>query len=216
MSFVAYKKEKIRLSHIVLISVVNIWLFIESRVNAPFFLVFLVLGIALLLKYINSVKRYVISNGVTKIIVHTPIIAFILSVGISLMFTRNNSIMQAINILVNGRWQLQKNAIDTYGLTLFGNNIQWEQSWTLETEYLYVDSAFLKYTLMNGLGFMLIFVIYLTKIMKKICDMNNKHYLFMFILIVVYGIFNPQLLYLEYNPFLLFPVFALADKKITL
>jgi hypothetical protein len=131
------------------------------------------------------------------------------------MFTPNNSIMQAINTLVNRRWQLQKNAIDTYGITLFGNNIQWEQSWAWGTEYLYVDSAFLKYTLMNGLGFMFIFVIYLIKIMKKLCDINNKYYLSVFILIVIYGIFNPQLLYLEYNPFLLFPVFALVDRKIT-
>lgn len=211
LSFVAYKREKIKVSHIILILLINIWLFKESQVNAPFFAVFVVLGCALLLQKVKSLRQYEISIAAKRAFMLLPVIAFIFSVVISVIYTENNSIMQTINILVNGRWQLQKNAIETYGLTFFGTNIQWEQSYDWGTEYLYVDSALLKYTLMNGVGFMVLFIAYLILVMKRICDSNNKYYLIVFTIIVVYGIFNPQLLYLEYNPFLLFPVLTMRD-----
>lgn len=212
LSFVAYKRDDIRLSHIITISAINIWLFTESQVNAPFFTVFLILLCAMLLKKWKRLRHYQMSKKMKVVFICLPLFAFAFSVIISSIYTPNNSIMQAINILVNGRWQLQKNAIETYGLKLFGNNIQWEQSFAWGTEYLYVDSTFLKYALMNGLGFMALFVAYLMMIMKRICDENNKFYLIVFSIIVIYGIFNPQLLYLEYNPFLLFPVFAIKNK----
>lgn len=212
LTFVAYKREDIRLSHIIAISAINIWLFVESQVNAPFFTVFLILLCAILLKKWNRLRNYQLSRKMKIALIILPLVAFAFSVIISSIYTPNNPIMQAINVLVNGRWQLQKTAIETYGLKLFGNNIQWEQSFAWGTEYLYVDSAFLKYALMNGLGFMALFVTYLIIVMKRICDDNNKFYLIVFTVIVIYGIFNPQLLYLEYNPFLLFPVFVIKDK----
>lgn len=212
LSFVAYKRDDIRLSHIITILAINIWLFTESQVNAPFFTVFLILLCAMLLKKWKRLRNYQMSRKMKIVFIFLPLVAFAFSVIISSIYTPNNSVMQAINILVNGRWQLQKNAIETYGLKLFGNNIQWEQSFAWGTEYLYVDSAFLKYALMNGLGFMVLFVAYLMMIMKRICDDNNKFYLIVFAIIIIYGIFNPQLLYLEYNPLLLFPVFVIKNK----
>lgn len=113
-----------------------------------------------------------------------------------------------LNFLLSNRLQLNVNAVEEYGITLFGSEIKWigqtESFKKIDEDYNYVDSSYFKILLNYGI-IIFGFVLYC---MMKIIDNAYKEedYLLVMLLAIslVYCFFDSWLIAIQFNTFLFF------------
>ena len=102
------------------------------------------------------------------------IIAGLIGFVLIILYRSDSAFMNQLNLMLHDRLAAGKKAVDTYGLHLSGNKIQWAGSSTWlfgihdSTEYFYVDSGFVQMSLEYGLLFTIfVFLMYLFSILNS-------------------------------------------------
>ena len=145
----------------------------------------------------------------------TPLLAAITVIG-AYFYDSSNNIYQKLNSLFTGRLSLSYEAFQRYPVSLFGRKIV-EHSYggakgvkfandnlyELSAHYFYIDSAYVRMLLLWG-GIVLLLVlggiIYIT---VRETAMRRFALPAIFVLIAINAMFEPHILQLIYNPFLL-------------
>ena len=124
-------------------------------------------------------------------------------------YSKGSEIGIKANNIMSGRLKYTKQAIEEYGINLFGKDIEWK-GWGgygyIEKEifkYNYVDIAYFKILFDKGLIFLLLYIIGYTSYMRKITNSNEKILVFINIIILIWGMIEPSILELAKNPFLI-------------
>lgn len=145
----------------------------------------------------------------------TPLLSVITIIG-AYFYSSSNHIYQKLNSLFTGRLSLSYEAFQRYPVSLFGRKII-EHSYggakgvkfannnlyELSSHYFYIDSAFIRMLLVwGGIVFLLVIggVIYIT---VRETFMKRFALPAIFVLIAINAMFEPHILQLIYNPFLL-------------
>lgn len=197
--------ENFNLSHVLLCFLVATVLFILT--DTKFF--YLATLLALLLFYLGNPYKY---DGKFFVLLSKSAILimplfFIAAICLYSAYVPSNHIFGFLDSVLNGRLVLGHNAIVKYGFQPFGQEIEWvtysTENWWLYG-YDYVDSSFIKYTLMYGYVPMIIYALLCSRYayinFKKKSDSYSSH---LFLLIGLMALVNPQLIYIAYNPTLL-------------
>ena len=119
------------------------------------------------------------------------------------------------NDLLSDRLRLGNSAIEKYGITLFGQKIEWitRGYQAREAMYNYVDCSYLKMLIQEGAIFLGICLIIYTYLLLKSIREEDYHLCGCILIVLVYCITEAFLLHLMYNPFPLLAVSYLSERK---
>lgn len=150
-----------------------------------------------------------------------PITAWVAVFG-SYFYTDHNLFLKKMNDLSSGRLVLGHNAFQRYNPNLFGRSITEYSNAGVEGHkyasgvgqlshnYFYIDSSYLRMLLLWGVVFFVIVIICLTAIAVK-STLQKNYVLSAIILIISLSLmFEPHIIQLIYNPFLL-SLFSIND-----
>lgn len=205
--------NKLKLWHVFLIEVFNIWQYKATDARAGTLMMLFVPIMFYLFKYIRGDIN-------KKPIVKLFVLAFPVSALFSFftaIFYNGQGLLLKLNSLISNRLYLANRALQEYGITLFGERIDWIGNGgvghikrSLEGEYNYVDCSYIKIMFDYGIVICAIVVVGFTIASIVAVKKNNKYLLLALSFVAVYSIIEPRLIEIGFNPFVLILV-ALID-----
>lgn len=132
------------------------------------------------------------------------LICAVLSFITTIIYTKENFILNTINELLSSRLSLGQNGIKTHGIHLFGKAIEMigagGQS-AFPEGYNFIDCSYLYITLRFGLiSLLIVLIVYIWSCLK---NKHDLYFLYAIALISINCVVAHHLLELEYNPFAL-------------
>lgn len=200
-------KQNLKLWHIFLLEFLNYLQYIQtdSRTGT------VVMAIAILCFYcLKFIQRDKIKIYLGMLLSYSFVISAIVSISGAILYNPKSEIWLQINSFLNGRLRLAKSAIEIYGVSLFGKQIQWIGNGglghvydTLEGVYNYVDCSYIKLLLEGGIIFFLLVILGYTLAGRKAARERNIYLCTALAFTAVYSIIEPRLCEIVFNPFLL-------------
>ena len=204
--------SEIKWAEVISLFWINLFLYFTTDTNSAFLVVsFSLIGYLI-------IRSGGFSRFISVIVLYASTIAapaaFALCIVLQKLYLRGGEKIEKLNEIVTNRLRLAKSALESYKINAFGQEIEWiggvNQYEEERKAYNYVDSSFIQYLLNFGVVYiiltMVLYVWYGIKALKH----KNVMLAFIFIVIIVHSIFDPQLMWLEYNPFLIY-AFAKDD-----
>lgn len=160
----------------------------------------------ILLTIISSIsiffKKIVFNNFSKKIISLTFIIFTILSIFIAINYDSSDKLQNKLNSLMSGRVVISQKYLNNYDFKLFGQNAE-VINYT-GSKVLYLDNAYLKLLINNGIFvYLLILYIYM-KLIEKGYEKKNNLLIMIILVYLIYGITENAMFWLTGNVFLLY------------
>lgn len=200
-------KEKLKLWLVIVLEILNIvqFKFTDSKTGTA------VLGIAIIVFYLaKTIRKEKIKKVVCGICVGIFPLCAILSITGSLLYNASSKFWQMLDGFFTNRLHLAHDAINNYGVTLFGQKIEWvgygglgHSVVVLKDEYNYVDCSYVRLLLDNGI---LVFILVLVGFTLAcwIAYKNRNVFLSLALAFVaLYSIVEPRLCEIGFNPFFL-------------
>ena len=141
-----------------------------------------------------------------------PILSAYLVIIASYFFTPSNKILTKVNNASSGRLFLGHKAISEYGFSMFGKQII-EHGWgganglkmsqNAPANYFFVDSSFLRMTILYGIIMAIIILLAMTKISWESFQKGSFALASIFVIVSVSAMVEQRLLDLAYDPFLI-------------
>ncbi len=221
------RKSKATYIELMILETINIFLYKFTDGRLSFILVSIILGIMLLskFKFVKKLYNYFMNKKVFKILCCTlPIILFLMFNFITLLYTNNNSFAIRVNELLSNRLKYTSEAYKEYGVTLFGEQIEWN-GWgghgyidTDEMEsfnYNYVDSSYARVMLDYGIVFCSIVLLGYTFTLTHNYD-KNKWLIFSLLFICIWSFVEQHLVNIGRNIFVisLLPLIEIGNIKL--
>lgn len=213
--FISYKKNTIKLYQIVIFFFLTLWFFSYNDVSAALYYSCFVLLLVLGARLIND--RFWKSKWLSKLSYIVIPMCIIITFLFPILYSKNVSAVVALDAITSTRISLSAQALEKYGVTLFGQlmnfNYPLSGSYDSSAKYFYIDSSYLKYILMYGAAFVA-FILFLYHKMFEFAIRNKNIYLLIAAFsTLTYCIWNSQLLYITYNPFLMVLLTYLTKSK---
>ncbi len=135
-----------------------------------------------------------------------PFVLFAVSVLVTAQYGENTEFILGLNQKLNGRLYLGYEALKNYGLPLWGRKIKWIGASVLyydpAAKYNYVDNSYLMMSLSYGVVFVLGYCASMGYVLYKKALQKEWMLVLCLMVILAFGMINPQSMYLTYNPFL--------------
>lgn len=145
----------------------------------------------------------------------------LLSMLCSVIYNNSFVIWTKLDSILNNRLHLQHNAFKQYGFSFFGRDITWVSFGTSaknikESDYNYVDNAFLKTGYDYGLGLLLFFVVGFAYSIRLFMKKENYTGVLCIVVLFLLGILQHQPLEIMFNPliFTFAPLFLISKTDI--
>lgn len=157
-------------------------------------------------KYENFGQRIFDSKVIRRLVISLPVILFIFSLILPMLYHEENSFFVWLNELLSGRLNLAKNAMQTYGFSVFGQEIKWMgyfigTDWSIP--YNYVDSSYVSIVLNYGALVMAGVLFGYTRVLADFMQKKEYAMTFTVILVLLLSFTEPRLINIMYNPFIL-------------
>lgn len=206
LSYIYLRKEKLRLIEIIIIELINLWLYIMTDTRMSFLLLSLVLVYVFFMKlHWQNHTRFR-----NKWLVLMPSVVCVFSLALHWMYNEGNAVWDRLNMLLSRRLAYGYSGIHTYGIHLFGTPIEWVGfglGAPADATYNYVDCSYLKILLSNGIVFLVLIILAYTYVMYKAVKINDLYLQTALLAILIFSITEPRLFHFAYNPF---PILALS------
>lgn len=200
------KKAEIKWSKLLMIFVVNYWVYSQTDSRLSFYLTVLVMLSCIVLKYFPTLleKRRLLCYGM----ICSFWICALLSIGLTIFYDSSVPWMSSLNTFLGTRLNLGRNSILEYGVTLFGQRVSWH-GWGLDingevsklsyTNYNYVDCAYLNVLQHYGVLVLLICLIALTGALIRCYRKKNYYMLILLAFVALHAMIDDLIIYLYYN-----------------
>lgn len=207
LMYIFLRQEKFNTNDFLYINAINILLFKITDARTSFLLVLFVTLSTLI------ITKYKLNKLVSKINIYM-VISFVLlcSLGsflLALLYTPESELMLFLDKLLSGRLELGHNAIASYGITLFGQKIEWVgfgaqvDPNTVRTIYNFVDCSYLKNAFDMGILFLLFTLVGYIYIGYKFIHTSNIYGILILMVILVLCVLEPRLVQIAMNPFII-------------
>lgn len=141
-----------------------------------------------------------------RLLAVTPFVLYAVSIVTAHIYNADHPVMFKLNILFNSRLRLAKEALSAYGLPLLGEKISWVGAsvtyYKPDAVYNYVDNSYLMMTFTYGVIFVVAYCAALGYVLYKKTMEKDTMTVVCLLVIMAFGMINPQSMYLTYNPFL--------------
>ncbi|WP_173473023.1 hypothetical protein [Eubacterium ruminantium] len=202
--FIYLKEGRLNILNYMILNVINVIFFIYTDSRMVFATIlgattfFLIFGVAC--------KKGRIVRWLKWIFFMIPWALAGLSIYFQKIYNEHNKLFFRANKLLSGRLGLGHNAIKEMGIHLLGRKVKWVGNGIGDIaagDYNYVDNSYLQLTLEYGLIFLVLLLAIYSVIMYKAYKSKKYYAVWIVIFILIFGITEPRLFNLAYNPFIL-------------
>lgn len=214
------KKNEIKIVWIVVLEIINFWFYkmTDSKMS------FLILTLCLMFWAFQKIIKLDLSfvRMFKHLLILYPFILEILSIVVFSNYNPANPTWIKMNDILSDRLELSKDAIDTYGLTLFGKEIEWigytidRPNKSMAVGYNYVDSSYLQLTLVYGIIFIIVVLSIYAYAIYKSFEAKDYYAVVIYVIILTFSLTEPRLMNFAYNPFALLAFSKIVDKRKTM
>lgn len=209
--FIYIKKNKISLIYVFAILSITLFCYIMTNTKSAFALTILAVLLAYILRYNKFLQKY--HKIYNYIAICIPIFMALLIILLSYNYSSESTMMVKLNHILSGRLSLGKSAINNFGFTVMARTLPWAGGEPTDgSVYNYVDSSFLLYLLNFGIVFFIILMGFLECFANEINKKKDTYMLLVFCIFIIHSTFDPQLLNLCFNYFLL--VLSYKDTRV--
>ena len=204
------KKGNIKLCRSVIILLFATVLYLYTRTRMAYFM--LVCSIVIFQIFRLPVAKSIYKNfwkwHGSRLIVIMPWVCAIVSCVLVFFYSKGFPIMEQIDALLSNRLEMGYEGFKNFGITLFGQDIEWVGFSILELQgkYNFVDNSYLNILYNYGAVLLLVILIAYSVILYKAYVKKNMSLVIVVTFICVFSITEPRLLNLMYNPFIFFAI----------
>ncbi|MBM6728233.1 hypothetical protein [Limosilactobacillus ingluviei] len=202
-SYLLIRSRKIKIYELVLLAVVTVWLYIKTRTTSPFIFGCVIL-IYDLFRFKIFKKRLILENNFLKnsvrgIFILAPIIVF------ALMYALPSNLFFFVDKLVNTRLSLALRGMYDYGITAFGQRIDYVgfENGHATNNYFYIDSSYVQSFIQNGWVFTVLALLIFTYCINWAIKSGKDLLVMVIVIAALHAMFDPQLFLLAYSPIVL-------------
>ena len=204
LAYVCYRKKKLTLAEAVILEIITYVFFAFTDTKNAFAITTLAIVMALILKVWNEQFGRQIFSFFIKYI---TLIGTLLISALIFFFDKSTFVSETINDLLTNRIQLSYDAVQKYGIKLFGQAINWVGGAIyFEKEYVdynYVDSSYMQIMLSYGIVLLTAIIVGYYLIGRMIVKEKAWYLGLVIILSAVHSTFDPQLMWIQYNVYFL-------------
>lgn len=144
-----------------------------------------------------------------KTIMCLPFLVAVLSMVVATIYNESVEIWRKLDSLLSNRLSLSHSGLLKYKITIFGQSINWIGN-TIESltdgykgNYNYVDNAYIKMLLDNGILFSLLILLMYAILLKKSIERKEFYLTWVIIFILIHSVVEARLVNFGMNPFIL-------------
>lgn len=220
LAYLYVRGNKIKFRELVFLFVISFYLYIKTNTDSAFYLGILAIILVLFLKVFRVKTEF--KNWFTNFTDRwLLLISAIVPIALSILYGTKSNLFKLLDGILNNRLRLGYEAINNYGIKLFGQEVEvigTKVSGTVlkyDESYNFIDSSFLRILLTYGVVILLFLIIsYIILGYKN--PYRTITYSVCFMILVLHSIWDPQFFDIFYNPFLIFigVLFSQTDEDI--
>lgn len=196
------RKKRISWVELIIIFLINIWLYSVTTLRLTYYLTLLVLGLYVILVKLDFIDLRKRAYVVLSVFLYPIMFGF--TVWMNWIYDPSVPVLARLNTVLTGRLSLGHEGLERYEIGLFGQKIQTSAG---QDSYFYIDSGYM-YSL---LGYGILFTFLILSMYAFLCRYaacNNHKPLFIWLItIAAFSFINNAWISLYMNPILmLFPV----------
>lgn len=184
----------------------DIFLYMLTDTKMAFIVSILLLVIAFIWWKYPDALQFLDNKGIKTVILWLPVILSVLAVITAILYTESNPFLSKLNAFLSGRLANGNEAWETYGLSLFGQQITWTGqgiTYKPSQHYLYVDCSYLNILLNYGILILVAVWIWCRSVLNHLYRKQNLLLLLFFIVILCFSFLEVRLINPLYDPFVL-------------
>ncbi len=202
-------RDKIRLWGLLILEAINVYFYIMTDTLMTFGLLSLSL---IIIAFYRNKEKMSFSPIFKSLLLGSPIIMMIISLLLVTFYDPTLDVWSKLDSISHTRLSLGHAAIDKYGITLFGNDIDWIGTTdTYRGAYNYVDSSYIQILVNYGLLTILCILFLYTYLMYRAIKMEDGLLVIILLTVMTLALSEPRLMNLRFN---IFPMLLFADIKI--
>ena len=204
-TYLMFRGKRISYLELLALFSATVYMYKQTSTSSPFYLSILILTYALLSIKIFK-KEFIIGNFWTKTLVQY---GFILALVIVLYFCfySSGNLFHLVDQFTHNRLRLSVNGFQNFGVSWLGQPISFttlDMFGNFTSNYNFIDSSFVQLLVIDGLIVSAFMLFALTKVMRYFVSIQKDIVLACLGIMIIHGMFDPQMLVLRYSPLILF------------
>ena len=204
-SYLMFRGKKISYIELLALFSATIYMYQQTSTSSPFYLSTLILAYALFSIKIFK-KGFIIEDfWISRVTNYGFILALV--VILYFCFYSSGNLFHLVDQYTHNRLRLSVEGFQNFGVHLFGQRISFS---TLDifgnftSNYNFIDSSFVQLLVIDGLIVSTFMLFALTKVMGYFVSIRKDIVLACLGIMIIHGMFDPQMLVLRYSPLILF------------
>ena len=204
-TYLMFRGKRISYLELLALLLATIYMYQQTSTSSPFYLSILILTYALLSIKIFK-KEFIIGNFLSKALAQYGFIVA-LAVILYFCFYSSGNLFHLVDQFTHNRLRLSVDGFRNFGVSWLGQPISFttlDMFGNFTSNYNFIDSSFVQLLVIDGLvvgGFMLFA---LTNVMRYFVSIRKDIVLACLGIMIIHGMFDPQMLVLRYSPLILF------------
>ena len=210
LEYIYIRREKITLVEYAVMELLNIWFYRMTDASMAFYLstMFIVYFAVVHLEK----KKFFVSRKIEFLTPLLPVICAVTAIWAQYAYNDKNPLWVSANTFTHGRLRLGHDAIQTYGISLLGRQMEWIgfSMRKMKGTYNYVDSSYLQLLIEFGILFLILVLIIYIALMIRARYHHDYYLIAVLAFLLVFAMTEPRLMNLMYTSF---PLIVLAKIK---
>lgn len=204
-TYLMFRGKRISYLELMALLLATIYMYQQTSTTSPFYLSILILTYVLFSIKIFK-KEFIIENFWLKKIANY---GFILALIITLYFCfySSGNLFHLVDQFTHNRLRLSVEGFRNFGVSWLGQHIIFTTMdifGNFTSNYNFIDSSFVQLLVIDGLIVSTFMLFALTKVMKYFVSIRKDIVLACLGIMIIHGMFDPQMLVLRYSPLILF------------
>lgn len=204
-TYLMFRGKKISYLELLALLLATIYMYQQTSTSSPFYLSILILTYALLSIKIFK-KEFIVGNFWSKALAQY---GFIVALAIILYFCfySSGNLYHLVDQFTHNRLRLSVDGFRNFGVSWLGQHITFTTTdifGNFTSNYNFIDSSFVQLLVIDGLIVSAFMLFALTKVMKYFISIQKDIVLACLGIMIIHGMFDPQMLVLRYSPLILF------------
>ena len=211
LQYIYLRKDRMRVWEYVILEAANVYMYLRTDTNLPFYL----MSAVLVLFFIEGLfkNHWRALKHLKWLYYLMPVIVCAVTMVLYFLWMDDNELWNkfwlSLNRLINNRMAYGRQAIARFGLTIFGQPIEWVGGTITGQagEYNYVDCSYIQMLLERGIAFLAAAICVYTRMIVRAVKSRDFWLVFIAIIILVHSFTEPRMMDLSFN---VIPVLAFA------
>lgn len=203
-AWVSIRNKSIKIWELLALLLANIYIYSETKTANPLICVVLLL----ILVFFAKIDKNFYNNSFVKFMGNNIFFICAAIIFSATILYSNVAWLKEVDQLVSNRLRLGNTGLTEYGISIFGKNVVLSGSeygllTVLQTKYNYIDSSYIQIAVKYGIIVIAYLLIGFRQVQKKLLSNNDIYSYISCIAVACQAMLDPQLIMLQYNPFIL-------------